>query len=293
MHMPTCPIFQSMSPWSALQVRADRIPWQTLTCNTSTQDCPPRKRLSWQGQAQLLSGCMHDVHHNENCKTCCTSHLMIFKSSQPHLYLNVVHNDLEGGASFRWCSKSLQDLGKQFFKCLQETGHCSCSFNACLPRPQTSILALAPWTCPLQKLNGLQVPRQQQRWFVLSRQSQLWKRGSRRLTMVNSDRAMPCRSIGHTSRSLHPPVRSNSKFLRRSIRLSMLACNSHLREKLKSPKPSLREDISPPRYTANIEKCSESQSGSASVTLCLAPFRTLTHALPVFMQVIYYWSADT
>ena len=59
-----------------------------MTCNTSTQDCPPRKRLSWQGQAQLLSGCMHDVHHNENCKTCCTTHLMIFKSSQPHLYLN-------------------------------------------------------------------------------------------------------------------------------------------------------------------------------------------------------------
>ena len=105
--------------------------------------------------------------------------------------------------------------------------------------------------------------------------------------MVNSDRAMQCRSIGHTSRSLHPPVRSNSKFLRRSIRLSMLACNSHLREKLKSPKPSLREDISPPRYTANNEKCSESQSGSASGALCLAPFRTLTHALPVFMQVIY------
>ena len=68
--------------------------------------------------------------------------------------------------------------------CLQETVHCSCSFNACLPRPQTSILALAPWTCPLQKLNGpqLQVPRQQQRWFVLSRQSQLWKRGSKRST---------------------------------------------------------------------------------------------------------------
>ena len=172
--------------------------------------------------------------------------------------------------------------------CLQETVHCSCSFNACLPRPQTSILALAPWTCPLQKLNGLQVSRQQQRWFVLSRQSQLWKRGSRRSTMVNSDRAMPCRSIGHTSRSLHPPVRSNSKFLRRSIRLSMLACNSHLREKLKSPKPSLREDISPPRYTANNEKCNESQSGSASGALCLAPFRTLTHALPVFMQVIYF-----
>ena len=105
--------------------------------------------------------------------------------------------------------------------------------------------------------------------------------------MVNSDRTMRCRSIGHASRSLHPPVRSNSKFLRRSILLSMLACNSHLREKLKSPKPSLREDISPPRYTANNEKCSESQSGSASGALRLAPFRTLTHALPVFMQVIY------
>ena len=105
--------------------------------------------------------------------------------------------------------------------------------------------------------------------------------------MVNGDRTMRCRSICHTSRSLHPPVRSNSKFLRSSIRLSMLACNSHLREKLKNPKPSLREDISPPRYTANNEKCSESQSGSASGTLCLAPFRTLTHALPVFMQVIY------
>ena len=149
------------------------------------------------------------------------------------------------------------------------------------------ILALAPWICPLQKFNGLQVPRQQQRWFVLSRQSQLWKRGSRRSTMVNSDPTMRCRWIGHTSRSIHPPVRSNSKFLRRSIRLSMLACNSHLREKLKSPKPSLREDISPPRYTANNEKCSESQSSSASGALCLAPFRTLTHALPVFMQVIY------
>ena len=111
--------------------------------------------------------------------------------------------------------------------------------------------------------------------------------------MVNSDRAMPCWSIGHTSRSLHPPVRSNSKFFRRSIRLSMLACNSHLREKLKSPKRSLREDISPPRYTANNEKCSESQPGSASGALCLAPFRTLTHALPVFMEVIYQSPIDT
>ena len=99
--------------------------------------------------------------------------------------------------------------------------------------------------------------------------------------------AMRCRSIDHTSRSLHPPVRSNSKFLRRSIRLSMLACNSHLREKPKSPKPSLREESSPPRYTANNQKCSESHSGSPSGALCLAPFRTLTHALPVFMQVIY------
>ena len=62
--------------------------------------------------------------------------------------------------------------------------------------------------------------------------------------------------------------------------------------KLKSPKPSLREDISPPRYTANNEKCSESQSGSASGALRLAPFRTLTHALPVFMHVIYCRSRD-
>ena len=202
--MSLCPTFQSMSPWSALQVRADRIPRQTLTCNTLTQDCTPCKR-SESSSAALRLHMMHSVSMT------CTSHLIIFKSFQPHLYLNVVNNDLEGEASLRWCSKSFARPRKATFAFRKH-------FTVASMRARNDPHKRRP-----SSLRREHVLQKAQRASHASSNADLcypdkasFEKGDREGRPWST--AMQCRSIGHTSRSLHPSVRSNSKFLRRLIR---------------------------------------------------------------------------
>ena len=116
--------------------------------------------------------------------------------------------------------------------------------------------------------------RQQRYWLVLSRHSQPWKadrEGQQRCDVGRSA----------TQASFTPSTSPTKVFLGRDQ--VVYASMQQRTFELKSPKLSSWEDSSPSRSTANNQKCCENSSRS----FCLAPFRTRTHALPVFMQVIY------
>ena len=162
---------------------------------------------------------------------------MIFKASQPHFYLNIVNNDLEGEASFRWCSKSFARPRKATFAFRKQ--FTVTSMRACHDHKRRSSRSRREHVLSKNR-NGLPTPETTP-ICVLSRQSQLWlaDKGDREGRPWWT--AMRSRSIGHTSRSLHPPVGSISKFLRRSILLFVLACNSHLGDNQDTPPTTTRQ----------------------------------------------------
>ena len=95
--------------------------------------------------------------------------------------------------------------------------------------------------------------------------------------------AMRCRLIGWSSR-VHSTHQSDRSFSGDRSGCLCKDATANFRAKLKSNKLGSWKDCSPSRYTAINQKCSESSSRSLSP----CPFHTRTHALPVFMQVIYF-----
>ena len=83
-------------------------------------------------------------------------------------------------------------------------------------------------------------------------------------------------------RSLRPPVRP--KFLWEQIRLSMQACNSQPSSKAKKSETELLGRLF---LRQGLPPTTKSAVKARHDPFRLAPFRTRTHALPVFMQVIY------
>ena len=212
------------------------------------------------------------------------SHLMILKSFQPHLQLIAVNNSLEGvpasvGAVNPWKL------------CLQETLHCSFSVHARHDHKRRSsrsgsISSAPQWTkaeniSSSESSMGFQC--QQRYRLVLSRHCQPWKADREGQQRCDVGPGIRCSGLVH---SIHQSDQSNQKFLREyvKIRLSIQASNSLSKAKKalnRAPRPGkivLRQGLPP--TTKSVVKARHDP-------FRLPPFRTRTHALPVFMQVIF------
>ena len=101
---------------------------------------------------------------------------------------------------------------------------------------------------------------------------------------------MRCRSIGYSG-LVHSVHQSDQSFFGNRSGCLCKHATANLRAKLKSPKLSSWEDTcsSPSRPTANNQSAVKARHDPFR----LAPFRTRTHALPVFMQVSCFCSVCT
>ena len=199
------------------------------------------------------------------------SHFMILKSFQPQLQLIVVNN-----GSFRGCCRSLKTLPSSDFTIASV--HARHDHERRSSRSGSSS-SVPQWTNAVNissSESSVSFQRQQRYWLVLSRHSQPWKAGR--------DGQQRC-GVGRsaTQASFTPWHQSDQSFSRNRSGCLCKHATANLRAKLKSPKLSSWEDSSPSRSTATTKSAVKARHDPFR----LAPFRTRTHALPVFMQVIY------
>ena len=161
---------QTMSPWSAWQVRAYMVPMRW--CRPATQDHTPQKR-SEPSSLCTTSNTMKAMSARPPVRV--NSRLMILKSFQPHVQLIVVDNNLEGmPASVGAVNPPKLCLQEHFtvasVHARHDHGRKSWRYGSSSSTPQ--------WTNAVNissSESSMGFQRQQRYWLVLSRHCQPWK----------------------------------------------------------------------------------------------------------------------